>query len=30
MTSAFDLPTSSTSSCDTVGVGDRSDAMPAS
>ena len=30
MTSAFDLPTSSTSSCDTVGVGGRSNATPAS
>jgi hypothetical protein len=29
MTSAFDLPTSNTSSCDTVGVTGRSNAKPA-
>ena len=30
MTSAFSLPTCKTSSCDTVGVGGRSDTIPAS
>ena len=30
MTSAFSLPTCKTSSCDTVGVGGRSDTTPAS